>query len=166
MAHGKKTKTGVERNRFSALDEPLTPSAIIHLLDLRRDWPTLASSRREDAAATRPTEQPLGATWGMRPEVATRAANCLHEVMIYFNHIGIRSPVHIEAKFDEFDLNFDIDYAGPPIRFPDQPPRLEAIASEAEAMLLLCAYAIRGYADGVTTSSHEQKSHIHLHFDH
>jgi NCS2 family nucleobase:cation symporter-2 len=108
----------------------------------------------------------LGATWGMRPEVATRAANCLHELMIYFNHIGVRAPVHIDARFDEFDLNFDIDYAGPAIQFPDQPPKPETIASEADAMPLLCAYVIRGYADGVSTSSQEGKSRIHLHFEH
>jgi len=108
----------------------------------------------------------LGATWGMRPEVATRAANCLHELMIYFGHIGVRSPVHIEAQFNEFDLNFDIEYAGPAIHFPDQPPMVEAIASETEAMPLLCAYVIRGYADGVSITSQGQQSRIHLHFEH
>jgi xanthine permease XanP len=108
----------------------------------------------------------LGATWGMRPEVATRAANCLHELMIYFGHIGVRAPVHIEAQFDEFDLNFDIEYAGPAIHFPDQPPMVEAIASETEAMPLLCAYVIRGYADGVSVTSQAQQSRIHLHFEH
>jgi hypothetical protein len=108
----------------------------------------------------------LGATWGMRPEVATRAANCLHELMIYFGHIGVRLPVHIEAQFDEFDLNFDIEYAGPAIHFPDQPPMVEAIASETEAMPLLCAYVIRGYADGVSVTSQAQQSRIHLHFEH
>ena len=108
----------------------------------------------------------LGATWGMRPEVATRAANCLHELMIYFGHIGVRSPVHIEAQFNEFDLHFDIEYAGPAIHFPDQPPMVEAIASETEAMPLLCAYVIRGYADGVSITSQGQQSRIHLHFEH
>jgi xanthine permease XanP len=108
----------------------------------------------------------LGATWGMRPEVATRAANCLHELMIYFGHIGVGSPVHLEARFDEFDLDFDIDYVGPPIQFPDQPPNPEAIASEAGAMPLLCAYVVRGYADGVTVTSRDQQSRIHLHFEH
>jgi NCS2 family nucleobase:cation symporter-2 len=108
----------------------------------------------------------LGATWGMRPEVATRAANCLHELMIYFGHIGVGSPVHVEARFDEFDLDFDIDYVGPPIQFPDQPPKPEAIASEAGAMPLLCAYVVRGYADGVTVTSRDKQSRIDLHFEH
>jgi xanthine permease XanP len=108
----------------------------------------------------------LGATWGMRPEVATRAANCLHELMIYFGHIGVRSPVYIEAQFDEFGLNFDIEYAGPAIHFPDQPPMVEAIASETRAMPLLCAYVIRGYADDVSVTSQAQQSRIHLHFEH
>jgi NCS2 family nucleobase:cation symporter-2 len=108
----------------------------------------------------------LGATWGMRPEVATRAANCLHELMIYFDQVGVRSPVRMEARFDEFDLDFDIEHSGPAIYFPDKPPMAEAIASEAGAMPLLCAYIIRGYADSVSTSSQGGKSRIHLHFEH
>jgi xanthine permease XanP len=108
----------------------------------------------------------LGATWGMRPEVATRAANCLHELMIYFGHVGVRTPMHIEAQFDEFDLDFNIEYAGPAIHFPDQPPKVESIVSEADAMPLLCAYIVRGYADGVSVTSQAQQSRIHLHFEH
>lgn len=108
----------------------------------------------------------LGATWGMRPEVATRAANCLHELMIYFGHVGVRGPVHITAQFDEFNLDFNVEYVGPAIDFPEQPPRVEAIATEeAGAMPLLCAYVVRGYADGVNVSSDAGKSRIHLHFD-
>jgi len=108
----------------------------------------------------------VGASWGMRPEVAMRAANCLHELVIYFVQSGVRSPVKIEARFDEFDLEFDIDYMGTPIQFPAQPPKPEAIASEPSAMALLCAYVVLGYADGVTVSSEAGKSRIHLHFDH
>ena len=108
----------------------------------------------------------LGATWGMRPEVATRAANCLHELMIYFGHIGVRGPVHITAQFDEFNLDLNVEYAGPAVNFPEQPPRVEEIATEdAGAMPLLCAYVVRGYADGVKVSSDAGKSRIHLHFD-
>jgi NCS2 family nucleobase:cation symporter-2 len=108
----------------------------------------------------------LGATWGMRPEVAMRAANCLHELMIYFGHLGVHGPVHITAQFDEFNLDFNVEYAGPAIDFPLQPPRVEEIATEeAGAMPLLCAYVVRGYADGVKVSSDAGKSRIHLHFD-
>jgi hypothetical protein len=86
--------------------------------------------------------------------------------MIYFGHVGVGSPVRIEGRFDEFDLDFDIEYAGPAICFPDKPPMAEAIASDAGAMPLLCAYIIRGYADSVSASSQGGKSRIHLHFEH
>jgi hypothetical protein len=86
--------------------------------------------------------------------------------MIYFGHLGVRGPVHITAQFDEFNLNFDVEYVGPPVHFPEQPPRVEEIATEeAGAMPLLCAYVVRGYADGVKVSSEAGKSRIHLHFD-
>jgi xanthine permease XanP len=107
-----------------------------------------------------------GAAWGMRPEVATRAAECLHELMIYLTDIGVRSPVLIEARFDEFNLEFDIEYVGPAIRFPEQPPTVEAIASEAEAMPLLSAYLIRRFADELRVSPQGPRSRLHLHFDH
>ena len=108
----------------------------------------------------------LGATWGMRPEVVQRAANCLHELMIYFGHVGVRGPVQITAQFDEFNLDFNVEYAGPAVNFPEQPPRVEEIATEeAWATVMLCAYVVRGYADGVRVSSEAGKSRIHLHFD-
>jgi NCS2 family nucleobase:cation symporter-2 len=110
--------------------------------------------------------QAQGATWGMRPEVATRAAECLHELMIYFEQIGVGQPVRVDSQFDEFNLDFDIHYAGPAICFPDEPPTMEAIASEVEAMPLLSAYILRGSADSISVSSQTERSRIHLHFDH
>lgn len=107
-----------------------------------------------------------GATWGMRPEVAIRSAECLHELMIYLNQIGVHLPVNVEARFDEFNLDLEIQYAGAAIRFPDEPPTLDAIASKAEAMPLLSAYLVRGYADAASVSSQAERSRVHLHFDH
>jgi xanthine permease XanP len=107
-----------------------------------------------------------GAAWGMRPEVAAQAAECLHELMIYLNKIGVVPPVRIQMQFDEFSLDFDIQYTGPPIRLPDEPPTPEAIASDVEAMPLLSAYIFRRSADAFRVSSQGQRSRIHLHFDH
>ena len=107
-----------------------------------------------------------GAAWGMRPEVAAQAAECMHELMIYLNQMGVAPPVRIQMQFDEFSLDFDIQYTGPPIRLPDGPPTLEAIASDVEAMPLLSAYIFRRSADAFRVSSHGQRSRVHLHFDH
>jgi NCS2 family nucleobase:cation symporter-2 len=108
----------------------------------------------------------LGAFWGMRPEVEARAANCLHELMVSLDQAGARSPVQIEAQFDEFKLEFDAEYAGPEIHLPEQPPNLEMIASEAGAIPLLSGYLIRRYADAVRTTSADGKRCIHLMFEH
>jgi xanthine permease XanP len=115
---------------------------------------------------TRQAMETLGAQWGMRPDVAAQAAGCLHELVLYFAHMGVRSPVCVQARFSEFSLEFDIDYVGPKISFPDCPPSPEAIASDAAAMPLLCAYIIRTYADSVRVSSLPHRSRVHLHFDH
>jgi xanthine permease XanP len=107
-----------------------------------------------------------GAAWGMRPEVAAQAAECLHELMIYLSKIGVVPPVRIQMQFDEFNLDCDIQYTGPPIQLPDEPPTLQAIESEVEAMPLLSAYIIRRSADAFRISSYGQQSRVHLHFDH
>jgi NCS2 family nucleobase:cation symporter-2 len=107
-----------------------------------------------------------GATWGMRPEVAAQAAECLHELMIYLNRIGVAAPVRIQMQFDEFNLDFEVQYKGPPIQFPDEPPTPQAILSEVEAMPILSAYIFRRSADAFRVSSQGQRSQVHLHFDH
>ena len=107
-----------------------------------------------------------GATWGMRPEVAAQAAECLHELMIYLSKIEAAPPVRIQMQFDEFSLDFDIQYTGPPIQFPDEPPTQQAIASEVEAMPLLSAYIFRRSADAFRVTSQGERSRVHLHFDH
>lgn len=120
----------------------------------------------EASTDTRQIMESLGAQWGMRPDVAARAAGCLHELMLYFAHIGVRLPVRMQARFNEFALEFDVDYVGPKISFPDCPPSPEAIAFDAAAMPFLCAYMIRRYADSVRVSSLPLRSRVHLHFDH
>jgi NCS2 family nucleobase:cation symporter-2 len=112
------------------------------------------------------TMEELGASWGMRPEVVNRAANCLQELMIYLGHVGVRSPVQIQAQFDEFKLEMEAEYAGPEIRFPDQPPSVEVIASDAEAMPLLSAYLIRRYADSMSATATGQQARVELEFEH
>jgi hypothetical protein len=86
--------------------------------------------------------------------------------MIYLNKIGVVPPVRIQMQFDEFNLDCDIQYTGPPIQLPDEPPTLQAIESEVEAMPLLSAYIVRRSADAFRISSYGQQSRVHLHFDH
>ena len=92
----------------------------------------------------------LGATWGMRPEVAGRAANRLHELMIYFGQMGVRGPVHITAQFDEFNLDFNVEYAGPAVHFPDKPPRWRRLLRrkrEDAAAVRVCGAWICGWGE-------------------
>ena len=69
-------------------------------------------------------------------------------------------------QFDEFNLDFDIQYTGPPIRALDEPPTLQAIATDVEAMPLLSAYILRRSAGTLRVSSQAQQSRVHLHFEH
>ena len=108
----------------------------------------------------------LGASWGMRPAVVARAGDCLHELLVYLGQAGVRSPVRTQAEFDEFKLEMEVEYVGPGIRFPEQPPSAEAIASDVQAMPLLSAYMIRRYADSMRASAKGELARLELIFEH
>ena len=57
-------------------------------------------------------------------------------------------------------------FPGPLIRFLDEPPPFQAIATDFEAMPLLSAYILRRSAGTFRVSSQAQQSRVHLHFDH
>ncbi|MGC2400618.1 MAG: solute carrier family 23 protein [Acidobacteriaceae bacterium] len=107
-----------------------------------------------------------GAEWGMRPEVAAQATESLHELIICLSKTSVSPPVSIQMQFDEFNLDIEVQYTGPPICLPEEPPTLQAIESDLEAMPLLSAYILRRSTDAFRVTSHNGRSRVHLHFDH
>jgi Kef-type K+ transport system membrane component KefB len=107
-----------------------------------------------------------GAAWGMRDEVATKACSAIDEVMSAMRELPLQSPTaRMAAEFDQFKLEFEIDYEGPPLPLPETAPSAEMIAGPL-GELALAGFLIRQHADAVKVTSHEGHSHIHLHFEH
>ncbi|MGB7591578.1 MAG: cation:proton antiporter [Terriglobia bacterium] len=107
-----------------------------------------------------------GADWGMRYEVATKACSAIDEVMIAIRQLPLQSPTaRMAAEFDEFKLEFEIDYEGPPLPLPETAPSAEMIADPL-GEIALAGFLIRQHADEVKVTSHEGHSHVHLHFEH
>jgi hypothetical protein len=78
----------------------------------------------------------------------------------------LRSPAAtVEVAFDEFNLEMDIDYDGPPLSLPDTLPSLEALAEEG-GVAVLSGYLIRQCADRVRVTRRDSQCHVHLHFEH
>jgi xanthine permease XanP len=91
-----------------------------------------------------------GAAWGMRTGVAMHAT----------------TPVRLELRFDEFNLEADIHYGGEPIELRSAPPSMEAFGSSAgSAAGIIASYLVYQLADRVSIRSADGHCHVHLHFE-
>ena len=107
-----------------------------------------------------------GATWGMRQEVEQRAAAALHEFMVHAPGLGVTSPVKVEARFDEFNFDLEVDYEGVPFAMPEHPPSWEAVGEAEEIVGVVSAYLVRQFADRVVVNSGKGRCQVLLHFEH
>jgi xanthine permease XanP len=107
-----------------------------------------------------------GGAWGMRPEVVRRADDALHEFMVHAPNLRITSPVAVEARFDEFNFDLDINYEGLPFVLLEHLPSWETVSEVDDVVGKMSAFLVRQYADSVYTASCESKCRIQLHFEH
>ena len=106
-----------------------------------------------------------GADWGMRYEVVKKACSAIDEVMIAIRQLPLQSPTaRMAAEFDEFKLEFEIDYDGPPLPLPETAPSAEMIADPL-GEVALAGFLIRQHADEVKVTTYDGHSHVHLHFE-
>ena len=109
----------------------------------------------------------LGAAWGARTEVMARATSTLVELMETLHRLELaRGLVTIEARFDEFNLDLDVAYAGTALEFPDQRPRRNAILDSDPALAALSGYLVHRLADRASVIAQGWHCQVTLHFDH
>lgn len=107
-----------------------------------------------------------GSNWGMRREVISRATDAVYEFVTNTGILELRSPVlWLSAQFDEFRLDVEIEYDGPPIELTDKLPTVEELAN-GSGVSLLSQYMIREAADQVRIKRRDGHSILCLHFDH
>jgi xanthine permease XanP len=107
-----------------------------------------------------------GSVWGMRREVISRATDAVYEFVANAGAFQVRSPHFlIQAVFDEFSLDVDIEYEGPPVDVPDQMPSLEDLAN-GRGIAALSGYMIHQHADRVRVKQRSTQSILQLHFEH
>lgn len=117
-----------------------------------------------DAASRFLEEQ--GGAWGMRPEIVRRADDALHEFMIHAPGLKITSDIAVEACFDEFNFDLEIDYEGLPFVLLNHLPSWETVSEVDEMVGKMSGYLVQQYSDRVVTASSEGRCRIQLHFDH
>jgi NCS2 family nucleobase:cation symporter-2 len=107
-----------------------------------------------------------GGAWGMRREVVSRATDAIYEFVTNAGNLNLRSPaLSITAQFDEFRLDVEIEYDGPPIELSDQLPTVEEL-SRGLGVAMLSHYIIRESADVVRVKKRNDHSVLYLHFEH
>jgi NCS2 family nucleobase:cation symporter-2 len=107
-----------------------------------------------------------GSAWGMRNEVVTRATDAAYEVVNNLGILPLRSEIFtLRTSWDEFRLDLEVEYAGPPIEIADSMPALEEMGTQAGSAHL-AGYLIRQYADRVRIREKNGLCRVQLHFDH
>jgi xanthine permease XanP len=107
-----------------------------------------------------------GSVWGMRREVIGRATDAVYEFVANAEAFRVRtSRFVVQGVFDEFSLDIDIKYEGPPVDLPDQMPAVEDLAS-GRGIAALSGYMIHQHADRVRVKQRSNHSILQLHFEH
>jgi hypothetical protein len=107
-----------------------------------------------------------GAAWGIRRDVVARSTDAIYEFVTHSGSLNLRSPLmSIAAQFDEFRLDIEIEYDGPPVELTDTLPSMEELAN-GFGVAMLSHYIIRESADQVRVKKRDGHSVLCLHFEH
>jgi xanthine permease XanP len=108
-----------------------------------------------------------GSAWGARRDVIMNASGVLNEALESVTSLNLaKGPLQVEAKFDELNLDIDIDYEGALLPLPKAPPSPEELLQDEAALGNLSGFLIQRQVDKVRSSIKDGHCHIHLHFDH
>lgn len=108
-----------------------------------------------------------GRTWGARGEVIYKATAALNEFFEAAAEGGLTDgEIAVTARFDEFNLDLQIDYRGKPLELPAVRPEAGELLSDDRAPGRLSGYLIRGMADRATATASGENCRIDLHFTH
>ncbi|RJR30452.1 MAG: xanthine permease [Desulfobacteraceae bacterium] len=108
-----------------------------------------------------------GGLWGVRREVVQKAQASMNEFMEAATILGLtRTPVTMEARFNEYNLDVDIVYQGRPIVIPTAVPGQDELIEDETAAARLALLLVGAYADRTMVQKKGQNSLVSIHFDH
>ncbi len=107
-----------------------------------------------------------GAAWGMRQAVVSRATDAIYEFITNSGNLQLRSDQFtVTSQFDEFHLDVEIEYDGPPIELSVRMPTMEELA-DGTGVAMMAQYIIRASADHVRVKPRGTHTTVFLHFEH
>ncbi len=108
-----------------------------------------------------------GGLWGARREIITKASGALTETLETVSSLDLaKSPLDVEMKFDELNLDIDINYEGSLLPLPMTPPSPDELLEDEAAIGKLSGFLIRQRVDKVSSSVKDGQCNIHFHYEH
>jgi xanthine permease XanP len=108
-----------------------------------------------------------GGLWGARKDVISKAASALNEFMEISTFLNLSNPdVEVTASFDEFNLDVEIVYSGPPVVIPDLRPKVDAIFDAPTGSINFALFMIKQFSDRIAVITKGDYTSISLHFEH
>ncbi len=107
-----------------------------------------------------------GSLWGARQEVIYRSISPLNELIELVGALDLtRKPMRLDMSFDEFSLDFTLEYEGLPLDL-SQDQRAVSSLDEDVSIARLALRLIRKDVDRISALEKDGQQRILLHFDH
>jgi len=108
-----------------------------------------------------------GRAWGARRDIMDRVTFGISQAFETIREVcASRSPIRIDANFDEFNLDVIISYPGELIELPDRRPSNKEIMESEAGHRRLAGFMLRRNADRVAASCKAEECIVRFHFDH
>jgi NCS2 family nucleobase:cation symporter-2 len=108
-----------------------------------------------------------GAAWGARRDVIYRAIAALNELVETVTGLDLaQGNIASEVRFDEYNLDLEVQYTGALIEFPAQRPSKDEMLNDERALAKLAGFLMRHYADRIEARETDGQCRVWLHFDH
>ncbi|MBP6583851.1 MAG: hypothetical protein KA204_10400 [Chromatiaceae bacterium] len=112
----------------------------------------------------------LGHQWGARPEVVTRLDHATHELLDAVYGHGLLADqadprVELMARFDEYQCQIRVTYAGRPLRLAHERPDPERLMADPDAFAELAGFLIRRQTDGLKVEEQQGQCTVTMRFD-
>jgi xanthine permease XanP len=108
-----------------------------------------------------------GRSWGARRDIIERASFGVSQAIETIHDVcNLTGPVRIDARFDEFNLDIQLAYAGSVIELPQRRPSDREIIETEEGHRRLAGFMLRRNADRIAAARRGEESILNFHFDH
>ena len=108
-----------------------------------------------------------GGEWGARPEVISRASSAVAQCIETLTDIQLaQGNIKVDASFEEFNLNVDIEYEGVLPLLSKTRPTEEELLNDEDAFARLSGYLLTRYADRITSDCKNGRCWLHFNFEH